>query len=292
MSERSSRRLPAAAVGLAAAIVIAGCAGGGEQPRVDVDPRILLPDSVPLGEPLDMGYEWAPGPDFTAPAEDYQVFVHLVDPQGEIALQDDHYPPEPTSQWRAGGSQQYRRWVYLPEDLEVEYLDVVVGLFSADGRAEVHSGDSWTDAPAVHRLAIRADDKTGMPVYMDGWHAPEQNPEGGQPWRWSKDVAHALFANPARDAVLHLRAHGPYDEVGPQTVTLRIGDTEVATIQIDASDPFLERIAIPATVLGDSEWAELTFTVAPAYVPQQQDPTSQDDRVLGIQVFHMYLSSS
>jgi hypothetical protein len=30
---------------------------------------------------------------------DYTVFVHVVDGQGNIVLQDDHDPPTPTSKW-------------------------------------------------------------------------------------------------------------------------------------------------------------------------------------------------
>jgi hypothetical protein len=292
MFEQDGRARTRVAAGVLAALLAVGCGGGGGRPRVDVEPLIQLPDSVPLGEPLDVGYQWVVSDGFTAPAEDYQVFVHFLDPQGEIAFQDDHYPPQPTSQWQEGVTPEYRRWVYLPEELEVEYLELVVGLFSADGRVDVRSGSEWTDSPSVHRLEIRADDMSGIPVYMDGWHASEQKPEGGPPWRWSEDVAHAIFTNPGRDAVLHLRAHAPYDEVGPQTITLRVGDTEVASFEVTTSDDFLQRIPIPAAALGTNDWAELTLVASPVYRPQEREPTSSDERVLGLQVFNMYLSSS
>lgn len=290
MSERTPfGRLAAACLAL---VTLAACGGSGDAPRMAVEPSVDLPGSVPLGEPLDMGYTWTPGDEFTPPAEDYQVFVHMIDPQGQIVFQDDHYPPEPTSQWSVGTPLEYRRWVYPPEDLEVEFLDVAVGLYAQDGRAMILEGEEWVNAAPVHRLEIRADDLGGIPVFIDGWHPQEETPESLSSWRWSQGVAHAVFTNPSRDAVLHLRAHAPYDEVGPQTVVLRIGETEVGRFETTSADDFLERIEISAEAMGDNDWVELTMEVSPVFVPQELDPASQDDRTLGLQVFKMYLSSS
>lgn len=291
MSERTSTGLRLAA-GLAA-MALSACGGSGDAPRVAVQPSVELPASVPLGEPLDMGYVWETGADFDPPAEDYQVFVHMTDPQGAIVFQDDHYPPEPTSQWNAGATEEYRRWVYPPEELEVEYLDVVVGLYSRDGRAMIRSGEEWTDAREVHRLEIRADDLSGIPVFLDGWHSREEPDDALHGWRWTAgEPAQAVFNHPARDAILHLRARGPYDEVGPQTVVIRIDETEVASFATTSNEPFLERIEIPAEAMGDNDWVEFSIDVTPKFVPGEQDPESQDDRNLGLQVFKMYLSSS
>jgi len=76
---------------------LAGCTGGDQIRRVAVEPTVQLPESVALGEPLHFEYTWTPASEFTAPKDDYKIFVHLLDPQGRIVLQDDHYPPEPTS---------------------------------------------------------------------------------------------------------------------------------------------------------------------------------------------------
>lgn len=290
------RRGPGARAGaamlLAGALAVAGCGGSGDTPRVDVTPTLVLPDSVPLGEPLDMRWSWTPGADFTAPALDYKIFVHLVDPQGNILAQDDHFPPEPTSQWKAGTPIEYQRWLYVPE-LEVEYVDLVVGLYERDNRAEVQGPNGWNDSVTVHRLAIRAEDMTGIPVYMSGWHPLEevadQDPDS---WRWTEDVAKAVFTNPMKDAVLHLSAHGPFDEVGAQTVVVKIGEQQLASIDVSNAENFIERIEIPAAAMGEGEWVELTLEISPVLVPKELDPASQDDRRLGLQVFMLYLSSS
>ncbi len=281
------------ALALTAAIVSAACAND-ETPQLDVQVQLDLPDSVPLGEPLDIGYAWTTAGEFEAPADDYKVFVHMIDPDGNILLQDDHYPPQPTSQWRASQAEEYRRWYYPPNSLEAEYLDFVVGLYSPDTRTRVRDASGeWAEAVQVHRMTVRSDDVSGIPLYMEGWYPPEQvvEPEPRE-WRWSQETARAVFTNPRKDAVLHLRAHGPFDEVGAQAVVLRIGDSELASVEVSAADEFLERIVIPASAMGSNEWVELNLQVTPALVPQEIEPDSQDDRQLGLQVFSMYLSSS
>jgi hypothetical protein len=295
MSKMYTRRREtraAAVLLLAATFAVGACSGSGETQRVSATPELNLPDSVPLGEPLAMEWTWTPGAEFAAPVADYKVFVHLIGPQGNILVQDDHFPAEPTSQWQAGTAVQYSRWLYVPE-LEVEYVDVVVGLYDREERAEVQGENGWSGAVTVHRLAIRADDMTGIPVYMSGWHPLEEvsEPEPMK-WRWTEDAAKAVFTNPMSDAVLHLSAHAPFDEIGAQTVVVRVGETEMARIQVGDADRFTERIDIPAAVMGEGEWVELTLEVAPVLVPKELDANSTDDRKLGLQVFMLYLSSS
>ncbi len=288
---RSARTV--CALALAVALVSTACADAGT-PQLDVRVQLDLPDSVPLGEPLDIGFAWETASEFEAPADDYKIFVHMIDPDGNILLQDDHYPPQPTSQWRAGQTEGYRRWYYPPNSLEAEYLDFVVGLYSPDSRARVRDANgAWAEGVQVHRMTVRSDDVSGIPLYMEGWHPPEQvaEPEARE-WRWSQENARAVFTNPRKEAVLHLHAHGPFDEVGAQAVVLRIGEDEVASVAVSSADEFLERIVIPASSMGDNEWVELNLQVTPALVPQEMDPSSQDVRQLGLQVFSMYLSSS
>lgn len=289
MSECTATRL--GVLGLAM-LITAACGGDVDAPRLGVQPAVELPDSVAVGEPLDMGYRWQLAEDFAPSVHDYQVLVHLLGPDGEIVLQDDHHPPEPTSQWSRGRGPAYRRWVYLPEELGVEFLDVLVGLYSADGPVLVWNGEDWTERVRVRRLEIRTDDTDGLPRYLDGWHTQEEAPESLVPWRWTEDVAHTLFTNPDRDAVLHLRASAPYDQVGAQTVMLRIQDREVGRFETTSAEEFLERIAIPASAMGERDWFELTLEVSPVFVPEQVRERSRDERTLGLQVFSLYLFPS
>ena len=56
--------------------------------------------------------------------------------------------------------------------------------------------------------------------------------------------------------------------------------------------PFLERVEIPAEVMGDEEWIELTIEVDGTFVPVEVNESSADERVLGLQVFWLYLAPS
>ena len=285
--------LARAALVVVAAIAALACGREQGQARVDVVPSVTLAASVADGEPLQIQYRWEPAAEFEPPAEDYQVFVHLLDADGRILLQDDHFPPQPTSQWRAGQVEEYSRWLYAPR-LEVEQVSVVVGLYEAGegSRALVRAGGDWVDAATVHELQVRVGDMTGEPVRMDGWHSPERIDESllGQ-WRWSEGLAHVVFTNPRGDGILHLRAHAPYDEVGAQTLVLRVGEQEIWRTESTAADPFLERIEVPADLMGDDkEWVEVTLEVTPVLVPRELNPESADERQLGLQVFLLYLS--
>lgn len=289
------------ALALVAVLVLAGaCSGERGIAQLDVTGALDLPPSVPLGEPLRLAWTWTPGPEFAAPSEDYKIFVHLIDPQGNILLQDDHYPAEPTSQWKSGQPVSYERWLYVPE-LAVDSVDIVAGLYALDaagavrGRAEIRGPEGWQDAPVIHKLGIRQDDVSGIPVYMTGWHPEEINTGSAKhdKWRWSEDVARVVFTNPQRDAVLHLQGHSPVDEIGgPQTIVLKVGAQELTRLEITNADDFLQRIPVPASIMDQSEWLELNFEVSPHLVPKTLDPASEDERKLGLQVFFLYLSAS
>jgi len=277
---------------LASSALVAAC-GGAEAPRVDVELTLDMPESVPLGEPLHITYTWAPGADFEAPMDDYQVFVHALDAQGNVVFQDDHYPTEPTSQWGTGQPQSYDRWLYVPDGLEVESLDFLVGLYAPDGRVLLR-GDAgtWTGAVEAHTLEVRVDDMSGVPAYIEGWHSEEGVAAETGGWRWTEGVARVAFTNPRRDAILHLAAHGPFDEVGPQVMVMRIGEVEIRRFDVTSAQEFSERVEIPAAAMGDDDWVELTLEVSPVLVPKDLDPESADERTLGLQVFRLYLSSS
>ena len=282
---------------LAAALPLAGCGGDDLERALNVGVNLDLPESLPVGSPLDIGYTWTPADDFIPPADDYRVFVHLVDPDGAIVEQDDHFPMVPTSQWRAGEPVSYRRLLYPRPDLQPEYLDFFVGLYDvAEGQvATLHDGD-LENRPLVHTSIIRLDDQRGLPVYFDGWYPRESSLSADnhhQQWQWMRKTGEVAFGNPRGPATLHFRARSPIDFLGgEQTITVLVQGQEVAQIEKLDSVPFLERIEIPAEVMGDEEWIELTIEVDGTFVPMEVDPSLGDERVLGLQVFWLYLEPS
>ncbi len=282
---------------LAAVLPLAGCSGDDLERSLNVGVSLDLPESLPVGSPVDIGYTWTPVDDFVPPADDYRVFVHLVDPDGAIVEQDDHFPSVPTSQWRAGEPVSYRRLLYPHPDLQPEYLDFYVGLYdSEDGQvATLHDGD-LENRPLLHTSIIRLDDQRGLPVYFDGWYARESSLSAGkyhQQWQWMRKTGEVAFGNPRGPATLHFRARSPIDFLDmAQTITLRVQGQEVMQIEKADSVPFLERIEITAEVMGDEEWIELTIEVDNTFVPMEVDESLGDERILGLQVFWLYLAPS
>jgi hypothetical protein len=290
------------AVCLANALVLlvglatAGC--GGEEPSRTIDASVTvdLPDSVPAGSPFDIGYTWTPGQGFEAPNDDFRIFVHLVDPDGKIIVQDDHFPPLPTSQWSAGEPVEYRLdWVYLNPELQPDYVDVYVGIYDDEGQIATLREGRFQNRPLVHSVIVRTDDQGGIPVYVEGFEEREMlltaEDVHAQQWRWMRRRGVVAFGNPRGPATLHLRALSPihYLEGGTQTVTITVGETVIAQYEATASSPPLMRFEVPGEGLDDGDWVDFTIEVDKHFVPAQVMEGSDDIRELGLQVFWMYL---
>ena len=283
---------------LALGLLVAGCGGEELGRTLDASVTLDLPDSLPAGSPLDIGFTWTPGASFEAPADDYRVFVHLIDPDGNMIEQDDHFPTLPTSQWTAGEPVTYRRWIYPSADFDPDYVDFFIGLYDGQAGGEqvatMHDG-ALQNRPLVHTVVIRGDDRGGLPVAVDGWNEKEislsSENEHEREWTWMRKTGVVAFGNPRGPSTLHLRAQSPVDFLsGPQTVTLSIGDREIANFEVADGAPYLERFEIPADALGDGDWIEIALEVSEAFVPAQIDSESTDTRELGLQVFWIYLA--
>src|SRR5690349_14010566 len=70
-------------------------------PPVATPTVTLNHERVPLGSPLEITYKFVVANDAKF-AEDYRVFVHVVDADEELMWTDDHNPPTPTTQWKPG----------------------------------------------------------------------------------------------------------------------------------------------------------------------------------------------
>jgi len=275
----------------------AGCAGDEVARTVDATVTLDLPDSMPVGSPFDIGYTWTPAADFQPPADDYKIFVHFVDPDGNIVEQDDHYPPVPTSQWKAGEPVSYRHWVYPEPDVRPDYFDIYVGMYEEDTMEQVatlHDG-RFENRPLVHSVVVRQDDQGGVPVFVEGFEEREVSLTAENPflqsWQWMHKRGVVAFGNPHGPATLHLRALSPVDflEDRTQTVTIKVGDRVVGTYQPKDSAPYLVRFEIPGDDLGDGDWVDFTVEVDKTFVPAQVEEGSDDIRELGLQVYWMYL---
>ena len=69
---------------------------------------------APIGSPIEATYRFELGQDMSSLDKDYTVFVHFLDSHDELLFTDDHQPPQPTSNWQAGSTNEYSRTVFVP----------------------------------------------------------------------------------------------------------------------------------------------------------------------------------
>ena len=108
-------RTVAAVIVLAASLLsTAGCSGGASGPPVATVNLRLDRATVPIGGPLEMTFRFNVSPDLEPMTDDYTVFVHVLDRNGERIWNDDHSPAIPTSEWEPWQSIQYSRRIMVP----------------------------------------------------------------------------------------------------------------------------------------------------------------------------------
>jgi hypothetical protein len=288
-----------ARVGVVLALVV-GLGALGCRKRGDAGPPVAVPTltvsqaRAALGSPVEVTYQFvvAPGAQF---AGDYRVFVHFVDPDGELMWTDDHYPPVPTSTWRPGQTVKYSRTVFIPIYPYVGEATVKIGLYSEKDqrRLPLAAPDGGQLSYQVATLTLLPQTDNVFLIYRDGWHAAEVSPENvAVEWQWTKKEATLAFRNPKRDATFYLHLDGqPRGLAVPQVVTIRVGDQVVGTFTLASTDESVRRVPLPAAVLGNGDMVELKIGVAPTFVPAQL-PGGQpgDSRELGVRVFHAFVA--
>ena len=293
MELRSARVLTA----LALALSVAACGGGTDQNEKPVaTPTVTLgrPDAA-VGSPLDMTYRFVVAPDAPAFAEDYWVFVHFLDVDGELMWTDDHQPPTPTKQWKPGQTIEYSRTLFVPKFPYVGETRVEVGIFSPKSQARLPlAGTSRGQrAITVSTFNLRLQSDNLFVVFRDGWHETEVGDESsGIEWQWSKKEGTLSFRNPKRDVVFFLQTDEPVLALPePQQVEVRIGDAVVDTFTVVAGAPReLRRINLAASQLGTGDTVEMRLVVDKTFVPANiQQLRSTDSRELGIRVFRAFV---
>src|SRR5687768_8615665 len=102
---------------LGAALAVAGgCSRAADNAPAVATPTVTLTsDTASIGSPIEMRYRFAVAPDATAFDENYWVFVHFLDTDGELMWTDDHEPPTPTREWKPGATVEYTRTMFIPK---------------------------------------------------------------------------------------------------------------------------------------------------------------------------------
>jgi hypothetical protein len=277
----------------------AGCAGGDSAPPVATVTFSTNKDKVPLGSPIELTYRFDVAPNATI-AEDYRVFVHVLDDRGAEMWNDDHNPPVPTSQWRPGQRVQYTHTRFVPVFPYVGEATVEVGLHRGNERLPLQGPnpddrDSSTREYRVGTLTILPSSENIAFFYKSGWHPAEYASDNPMvEWQWTQKIATvALPRNPRRDLTYYLSYSGRADLFGdsPQQVTVYVGDQVIDTFRVTDNKQTLRTIAISAAQLGAADSAELRIEIDKTFVPAKIDNTGRDTRELGIQVYHQFFEA-
>ena len=292
MSSRSTR---ACAV-LLVVLAVAACGRTEEAEAPVATPTVSLARAdAAVGSPMDMNYRFVVAPDAPAFAEDYWVFVHFLDADGELMWTDDHEPKTPARKWTPGATVEYSRTMFVPKFPYVGETRVEIGLFSPTSgeRLPLSGTTRGQRSYAVATFDLRLQSDNLFVVFRDGWHETEVGDEtSGIEWQWSKKEATLSFRNPKRDVVFFLQADQPVMALPePQQVEVRIGQAVVDTFILSPGAPRdLRRINISAGQLGDADTVEMAIAVdktfVPASIPQMR---STDTRELGIRVFRAFV---
>ncbi len=277
---------------LASAAVASGCGPAEPAPAVATPTVTLSRDAVPLGGPLEATYRFVVAADahFDGP---YRVMVHYLDADDGFLWADDFDPPTPVMDWRPGQTIEFTRTSFLPIYPYVGDATLQIGLYSTvSGQRVPLSGDD------MGQLAYRAAAVNLLPqtssiftVYKEGWQSVESAPDPpATEWQWSKKDGVLAFKNPRTDSVLYLDVDNPSaPKLGPQQVTVAVGNETVDAFTIASPERLLRKVAIGAGQLGSGETVELHIIVDKTFVPSDLDPGSHDSRELGVRVFHAYV---
>ena len=111
----------------------AACGGKEEAAPPVATPTVTVNHAqAPAGSPLDITYKFVVA-DNARFEEDYRVFVHVKDLDGDQLWTDDHFPPVPTSQWKPGQTIEYTRTLFAPVFPYVGEATIELGLFDGAG---------------------------------------------------------------------------------------------------------------------------------------------------------------
>jgi hypothetical protein len=294
-ADRSHRKTTAAAFGLACGLLLSACGGKEAVESRPIEPSVTFSKQrAPIGSPVEITYRFQVGADSAPLDKNYQAFVHFLDSHEALLFTDDHFPPEPTSEWKAGETVEYKRTLFIPLYPYLGTATVSMGLYVPEtgerlGLAGTGDGNS---AYQVGQIQLLDQKENIFLVYKEGWHQLESQPENHNvEWQWTKKEAVCSFRNPKRDSVLYLEADTNVKAFAePLQVAILVGDAEVASFTIEDREPFLKKIPIPASALGNEDWVDLKIVNSQSFTPESVGE-GDDVRELGLRVYHLYVDS-
>lgn len=102
-----------------------------------IRPVAVRPAAVPAGAAVKMRYTWNAVKPTKTP---FKAFVHIIDDQRRMVLQDDHTPPIGTSTPGWQGTITYERRLVVPAHINNGQYRIIMGLYNESGRAPLIAG--------------------------------------------------------------------------------------------------------------------------------------------------------
>lgn len=247
-----------------------------------------------VGSPIDMTYRFVVAPQAPPFTQDYWVFVHFLDADGELMWTDDHQPPTPTRQWKPGTTVEYSRTMFIPKFPYTGETRVEVGLFARDSndRLPLAGDDQGMRSYRVATFNLRVQSDNVFVVFNNGWHETEVAEEAsGLEWQWSRREGTLSFRNPKRDATLFLQLDQPVKALPqPQQVELRLGPAVIDRFALPVGIRELRRVPINAAQFGTADTVEMVVAVDQTFIPSSiPELRSTDSRELGVRVFRAFI---
>jgi hypothetical protein len=253
----------------------------------------VTPAVVASGMPVELDVRFAMAADAPPFKEDYAVFIHVVDDDGEMIGSTDHAPPTPTREWKPGSTIEYKHPDYAPISDYVGEATFVVGLYSKSSGERVPLSGDAVEPRAVRAgsFEMRERSEPYAVLFREGWH-PAEGPKGsGLELRWSMKSGRLTFANPKRDVELILELDQPANvfEVA-QHIEIRAGESVVDEFDLEPGPPLVRKIALTQSQLGDGNTVELAVVSDKTFVPAKfASLQSTDTRQLGVRVFRAFV---
>ena len=259
-------------------------------PQLQINKRWADP-----GSPIELTYRFEVAADNGAIEDDYEVSVDFVG--AETIFSDHHMPPTPTSAWMPGSVIQYSRTIFVPPGANPGSATVELSLrVPKIGRLVALAGGengSGLLVSQVGQLTVNPR-VTGLPIsYENGWYGLETAVDDPAiQWQWTAGSALSSFPNPRTGVVIYLHAYANVEAAGePAEVRVRVGSPgallEVARFRVEQPGAFLERIYVPAKLMGGMDAVELLIRTDKVLVPSEVE-SSSDSRSLGLRVFNLY----
>lgn len=253
-----------------------------------------MASAAAIGSPVEMTYGFVVADDAPPFGDDYRVFVHFLDADGELMWTDDHDAPTPTRQWTPGLAVEYTRTLFIPRFPYAGETRVEMGLVSTStgDRLPLAGDTSGQRSYQVATFDLRLQSENRLVAFTDGWHAAETGGAAAESeWHWSTGDATLSFSNPGGDVRVYLQLDQPVAAFAePQQVRVLLGAEVVDEFALPSGPIALRRMMIPGSVLGTSDTVDLTLSVDQTFVPASVPAlNSSDSRELGVRVFRAFV---